>query len=84
VEKRNRLRLQLEQVAGTVRLLDELLDNVEASGDAELDLCAELAAECQCLRPSLSALAADIDDKEQGLGKKKKPLFYGCCDVIKT
>lgn len=53
-----------------IRLLEELLDNCEANGATaeEMELCKELATSCDKLRPNLSKLATETDDKGDSLG----------------
>lgn len=53
-----------------IRLLEELLENFETNGATaeEMELCKELAANCDKLRPNLSKLAEETDDKGDSLG----------------
>jgi ADP-ribosylation factor-binding protein GGA len=78
----NRRHLEIETVNSNLRLLEELLDNFETNGATaeEMDLCKELAANCDKLRPNLERLASETDDKEDGLGTfphSKDHAHYG-------
>lgn len=62
--------MEIETVNSNIRLLEELLDNFEANGATaeEMELCKELAANCDKFRPNLSKLATETDDKGDSLG----------------
>ncbi|XP_057368753.1 ADP-ribosylation factor-binding protein GGA1-like [Daphnia carinata] len=65
IEAASRRQLEIETVNSNIRLLEELLDNFEANGATaeEMELCKELASNCDKLRPNLSKLATETDDK---------------------
>ena len=72
MEAASRRQLEMETVTSNIRLLEELLDNCESNGATpeDMELCKELAANCDRLRPSLSKLATETDDKGEALGKR--------------
>lgn len=65
IEAASRRQLEIETVNSNIRLLEELLDNFETNGATaeEMELCKELASNCDKLRPNLSKLATETDDK---------------------
>lgn len=70
LEAASRRQLEIETVTSNIRLLEELLDNCENNGASaeEVELCKELASNCDRLRPNLSKLATETDDKGDTLG----------------
>lgn len=71
----------MQSVNTSIRLLEEFLENCEVNGasDEDLELCAELASNCDMLRPNLSKLATETDDKDDILGNL---LYYFLIDTF--
>ena len=84
LEAASRRQLEIATVNSNIRLLEELLDNYEANGASpeEMELCKELASNCDKLRPNLSKLATETDDKGDSLGMFNVFLFVLYLKVI--
>jgi ADP-ribosylation factor-binding protein GGA len=84
IEAASRRQLEIETVNSNIRLLEELLDNFETNGATaeEMELCKELASNCDKLRPNLSKLATETDDKGDTLGLRE--IFTKILILLKT
>jgi len=70
MEKQSRRVVLMDEVTSNIRLLNEMLDNYNAteSNSEERELIVDLGQACEKLRPNLYRLAAEMDENDDSIG----------------